>query len=393
MKRLAFIAALFVALAAPVFAQFKGGIDLGAPGFNASKVASASLACSYTPVTTGTQGVAYTGATPSASGGTPAYTFSETGTLPGGLSINSSTGVISGTPTASGSFPSIQVKVTDSTSTVANCGTAFTLVISAPGYVGPGDITSGALAWYGLRGYSAAYSTGSNPAVDLVDQTGANPITINILSNGNLDVASVSAWVTAHSVSSINIVKLYDQSGNGRHGTASAGSIKLVLSVLGSLPSISNISGQFVSSATITQSVPFTVSAVARQPTQNNGNIDAIINSGSASFIYGFTGTSFSSGFSSMYSGSFATTAAASLNNFHAMQGLFNGSSSSNYIDGTLTSPLNPGSTGISGETIVVGGTGGFVLVGNIQEVGIWPGNVTANNSTMNSNQHTYWGF
>ena len=34
-------------------------------------------------------------------------------------------------------------------------------------YVGPGDVVSGAAAWYGLRGYNAAYSTGSNPAVNI----------------------------------------------------------------------------------------------------------------------------------------------------------------------------------------------------------------------------------
>jgi hypothetical protein len=85
----------------------------------------------------------------------------------------------------------------------------------AASYTGPGDITSGATFWYGLRGYSAAYSTGTNPAVDLVDQAGANPLTVNILSNGNLDVASIATWVTAHTVPTIKITKLYDQSGNG----------------------------------------------------------------------------------------------------------------------------------------------------------------------------------
>lgn len=93
---------------------------------------ASTLACSYTPVTTGTQGTAYTGATPSASGGTGSKTFSETGTLPTGLSISSSTGIISGTPSVSGTFPTIQVKVTDSVSNVANCGASFTLTISPP---------------------------------------------------------------------------------------------------------------------------------------------------------------------------------------------------------------------------------------------------------------------
>jgi hypothetical protein len=96
--------------------------------------------CTYTPVTTGTINVAYTGATPSASGGVPAYTFSETGSLPTGLTINSSTGIISGTPTVSGSFPGIQVKVTDTVPQIVNCGSSFTLTIGAAACSGTGLI-------------------------------------------------------------------------------------------------------------------------------------------------------------------------------------------------------------------------------------------------------------
>jgi hypothetical protein len=57
-------------------------------------------------------------------------------------------------------------------------------IVAAAAYTGPGDVVASAYAWYGLRGYAAAYSTGSNPALILVDQAGANQITINILANG-----------------------------------------------------------------------------------------------------------------------------------------------------------------------------------------------------------------
>ena len=126
-----------LAVAGPSSAQ----MTLTGAGGTEKKTSAGTLSCSYTPVTTGTISVAYTGATPSASGGTPAYTFSETGTLPGGLTISSSTGVISGTPTASGSFPGIQVVVTDSLSNTANCGSSFTLVISG-GLPGPPVLTA-----------------------------------------------------------------------------------------------------------------------------------------------------------------------------------------------------------------------------------------------------------
>ena len=96
----------------------------------ATTVASVSLSCSYAPVTTATQNVAYTGATPSASGGTPGYTYSETGSLPPGFSLNTGTGVISGTDTGTGTYPGIQLIVTDSASNTANCGSSFTITVS-----------------------------------------------------------------------------------------------------------------------------------------------------------------------------------------------------------------------------------------------------------------------
>ena len=59
-----------------------------------------------------------------ASGGTPPYTYSITaGSLPAGLTLSSSTGAVSGTPTASGTFP-YTAKVVDSVeaSATSSCG-------------------------------------------------------------------------------------------------------------------------------------------------------------------------------------------------------------------------------------------------------------------------------
>ena len=87
-------------------------------------VAGPTVNCSA--ITFGEAGVIFNSPAMTVSGGIAPYTFSVVGTLPAGLTLNSSTGAISGTPTASGSFG---VKVTDSKGVVAtgsNC--PFTIV-------------------------------------------------------------------------------------------------------------------------------------------------------------------------------------------------------------------------------------------------------------------------
>lgn len=76
----------------------------------------------------GTVGSAYS-TTITVTGGTGPYTFAITaGTLPSGLSLNTSTGVISGTATTAGSS-SFTIQATDSLG--ATGSTAFSLVVGA----------------------------------------------------------------------------------------------------------------------------------------------------------------------------------------------------------------------------------------------------------------------
>lgn len=89
----------------------------------------ALLAIAGSPATSATQGSAYAGFTASASGGTLPYTYSLVGSWPTGISINSSTGAVSGTPTVSGTFASLTVRVTDGASATADLA-SFTLTIA-----------------------------------------------------------------------------------------------------------------------------------------------------------------------------------------------------------------------------------------------------------------------
>jgi len=71
-----------------------------------------------------------------ASGGTQPYAWTITlGTLPSGLNLNSSTGVISGTPTASGTS-SFTVQVTDANSQAATQGLSITIAPAGGGGIG-----------------------------------------------------------------------------------------------------------------------------------------------------------------------------------------------------------------------------------------------------------------
>lgn len=82
------------------------------------------------PVLAGTINVAYAGFTVTAKGGAAPLVYALVGTWPAGIAINSGTGAVSGTPTASGSFASLSVKVTDADSEVSQLPT-FTLVVAA----------------------------------------------------------------------------------------------------------------------------------------------------------------------------------------------------------------------------------------------------------------------
>ena len=82
------------------------------------------------PLTSGTLGTAYS-VTLAATGGTSPYTWNvSAGTLPAGLAL-SAAGVLSGTPTAAGTF-NFTAQVTDSASTAATKSFALTISASGP---------------------------------------------------------------------------------------------------------------------------------------------------------------------------------------------------------------------------------------------------------------------
>ncbi len=116
----------------------------------------------------GAVGVAYS--TPMiAGGGTPPYAWSMTGTLPAGLSLNTSTGMITGTPTAVGSS-SFTIMATDAHAPTQMATKALSIVVTATvtgtggagaGGAGAGGATGGTT---GGTGGGTASGTGGGTA-------------------------------------------------------------------------------------------------------------------------------------------------------------------------------------------------------------------------------------
>ena len=123
-----------------------GGVTVGNPGNK-----------------TGTVGTAITPFTITASGGTSPYHFSATG-LPAGVSINATSGQVSGTPTAAGTS-TVTVNVTDSSNPVKSGSTQFTFTVSGGGggcgqnLITNGGFESGGTGWTATAG---VINTGSN---------------------------------------------------------------------------------------------------------------------------------------------------------------------------------------------------------------------------------------
>lgn len=129
-----------------------------------------TLACGS--ATTGQVGVPYSSSLV-ATGGVPPYTFSIiSGALPPGLTLNSSTGAITGTPTTPGTFTFV-TQVTDSTGATATTGEAGCTITITPATPPQIAVTktpdSATVAAGGLAGFTVTISnTGGSTASGLV---------------------------------------------------------------------------------------------------------------------------------------------------------------------------------------------------------------------------------
>lgn len=260
---------------------------------------------------------------------------------------------------------------------------------AAASFTGPGDVVSGAAAWWGLRAYSGA-TVGSN-LVKLRRDSDDGTQDFASLASGALDVSSISSFKGA---ANLFVHTLYDQSGNGRNATqtTNANQPAFTLSGLGSLPIITftGASGHKLTTASFSVSQPFSVSAVAIRPSAaardsylgDGGGGIQISFSPNANELRNFAGNNINS----------ASPIAYTDNTWSAIQSILNSTTSGWYVDGNSKVDLDAGTTGITAGVTIGDDAFSDPFDGSLTELGIWGSAFNATQaSNMNSNQHTYW--
>lgn len=260
-------------------------------------------------------------------------------------------------------------------------------------YVGPGDVVSGALVFHGLRGYSAAYSTGSNKGIQVADvATGLILTDILILSNGALDVATVAGLGYA-----VEVSKFYDQSGHGLDSIIPRGSRSvLTLGDNGPLPclTMAGESGGTTGTLGSNHAQPYVNSCVARRASGGQSTIAAETSNPIESLFGSGANTA------GMYAGGSVQTAAAADGGTHSLQLLFNNASSIVCVDGSNSSVNIGTASGLSSAAMfqfpsAISGA----LTGKLWESGWWPTDISAFfpvgtiSNSITTNQRTYWNF
>ena len=178
-------------------------VDTGSPAQTQTAAASitinpSALAITSASLSGGQKGTSYSGSL-QANGGTPGYTWSvQAGSLPAGLSLNASTGVISGTPTAVGTS-NFTVQAVDTGSPAQTQSSATFITISAPGLA----ITSGSFAG-GQKGtaYAATLQAGGGtPSYTWSLKSGSLPAGLSL----NPSTGGIFGTPTAVGVSSFTM--------------------------------------------------------------------------------------------------------------------------------------------------------------------------------------------
>jgi hypothetical protein len=264
-------------------------------------------------------------------------------------------------------------------------------------YVGPGDITSGAIAFYSIgRAYNAAYATGLNAAADVVDTaTGLITCTFHFLSTGFVNKTECNATSCATACS---ITKLYDQTGTGNHVVQAtlANMPGLTFNAQNGLPcgaGTNNVNMILASAGSIAQVAPYTVTAVAER-TGNFTTAQRILSNGAA-----IGRLSFNSPNQLIYASGTVVTLTAADSAFHAMLAVTSSIAPLFAVDSSAnTSTSTNGTTALSGTERIMNSSAGSngILAGFFCEAGIWAADLNSSYQAMLANMRSAtvgWNF
>lgn len=266
------------------------------------------------------------------------------------------------------------------------------------GFQGPGDITSGAIAFYSCgRAYNAAYAAALSAACDVVDTaTGLVTGTFNFLSTGFVNPSQLSG-VGAACHTACSVTKMYDQTGNGNHVVQATltNMPALTLSAQNGLPCAAGTATtpNLQTAGSVAQAAPYTKIAVA----ERTGNVTTrqdIIDSTAPNRLT-FTNSANSV---TINNGTTVVLTAAD-NAFHALLGIASGTAPLFAVDSSAnTSTSSNGTTALSGPVSVMGSVvvGNPIASGFVCEAGIWPADLNSSYQAMLANMRSAvngWNF
>jgi hypothetical protein len=285
-------------------------------------------------------------------------------------------------------------------------------VVVVGGYTGPGDIVSGATAWYGLRAYSRAIVTaGTQALVNLrrlsdshtcdiiVSATGGLGNTNNCSTSGD-DGTAVATWLSG---TSGYATELYDQTGNGNNATQSTTAYQPQLLLSGcssdSLPCLN-----FPTHAG-NQNLAATITAVSQPYSMSHVSVRASFSSAVYGVVDTYTGAAGSNcdysnaGNEARIVQSESFTAAETDGDWNAIQCVFYDAGSATTLNVNGTATTGSAGTGATSTSLMLGNqpsaapTGERELTGSLAEAGLWPvAFSSAQQTKLCHNQYLYWG-
>lgn len=273
-------------------------------------------------------------------------------------------------------------------------------VTSGGAYAGPGDIVSGAVAFFSCRAYSAA-KVGTK-AYRIVRASDSTQTDINSLASGLCDTSTPTTFCNA---TTCTVVTWYDQSGaNACAGSTACDVTQAVVAqqlpwsgaflngwpCMGENVAPSNIG--LYSAANLTLAAPATLVALVNFAVSTN--IERVITVGNASG----TASRIAHATTNSANVNFGTALAATETDGspHAFIGVGNGASSALVVDGSATTG-NAGSQSVTSFVGVFNDQNSSPMQGFVCEAGIWPSAFNATQyGNMNTNMHgaaNGWNF